>query len=654
MFYHQLKILKDLSLFEEFQHIQNHDFFTDRLLIHSPLYLPDIEKGISFLNEALKNNQKIFIFGDRDVDGITSTVILYDFITILKPNVQIVLKNSKDGDYYGIHRQIIEEIFTTESECIFFLDMGSSHIQYLKDLVNFKKKIIILDHHIPQIENIPQDYFLQIALINPLLQKIVLEHSNRISTSGITLKFILGYLLNESKALQKLQSISYSEKNYYFQNGLFLGMNLENQPGTQLSFFDFRKHFSLDEDFFQDLVLKKPIEIGKYITALSIEMRENILNFAKRYSTLAAIGMLADQIPLVGENRTIIKLGLGTLKYKPNLIEGLKALFQEINVNFGFLNSRDISWTIAPLLNAAGRMGETEKALDVLVEKNPMKALQKAKILSNLNSLRKERTKRNQQILENNEHTIDQNQNFIFFYHKEAEPGVSGIMASRMAEKFKKPAIWINPEGEYAKGSIRSWGGVNVLEMLLPIKNLFVDLGGHAEAAGFTITYENIEKLKEEIFKISQKFHSGLNEAFLREQSPYFEYSIKPEQLGDELISDLRKLEPFGNGNPEILFLLKSVRICDLEIFLEKHIKFKVVRALSTIEFIHWKFFEEFSDSKNDLESLKHFRWDIIGTFERNPYFPSFTNSKFRFYVKKMNKQENLDNKLNVILNRTF
>ncbi|GIX41841.1 MAG: single-stranded-DNA-specific exonuclease RecJ [Leptospiraceae bacterium] len=655
-FMHQnkLKKLKDLFLLEEFKHLHHHDFFTDRLLIYSPLYLPDILKGLKFLEEALSSNKKIFVFGDRDVDGITSTTIITDYLISYRNHQSLIFKNSTEGDTYGISDKIIQEILEINPDLIIFLDMGSSHIHYLKQIVELNKKIIILDHHIPQIDDIPENDFKNIAFINPLMSNILLEHQNKISTAGITLKFILAYELYVTKVIHKIQIIKTNDY-YIFQNGYYINKikeweqieeySINKKKYTLLKIKDFLPYFNtIPQSTFENLIHSNPIEFGKYITALSIELRPAILEIFMQYSSLAAIGLIADQVPLIGENRTIVKAGLGLLKHKPKFLEGFKALLQQLGLNPDALTSKDVGWNISPVINAAGRIGETEKAIDLLLEKNPIKAIEKASILIEFNNQRRERTKKNAQILENNNEHIEEENSYVLFYHEDLEPGVSGIMASRMAEKYQKPAIWINPEGEFAKGSVRSWGGINVLEMLSPIKDVFVDLGGHAEAVGFTIEYNKIPLLKEKLKEITAKYHKGLDNSYNTENKNYKEFSIKPEYLGEDLIQDLRLLEPFGPENPEIYFLLKSVKICDLEKFNDKHLKFKVIRALADIEFILWNAFPDILTE--DFEELKKFRWDISGIFERNIFYPFYTNCRYRFYVKYIEQKDNIDDLL--------
>ncbi len=652
----KLKRLRDLFLLEEFQHLHHHDFFTDRLLIHSPLYLPEIRKGFRFLDEALQNQEKIFVFGDRDVDGITSTTIIVDYLTSVKNHSKIRFNNSTEGDAYGISEKILREIYEYDPYLVIFLDMGSSHIHFLKSLIEQKKKIVILDHHIPQIENIPQEDFENIALINPLLSSVELEHKNKISTAGLSFKFVLGFELYLTNILNKIQVI---KTNYYYvyQNGYFIQKtnelnqlhDIDSNPIKKynlLTLNDISEYFlNVSRNEFEILLESSPVQFGKYITALSIELRPSILDLSMQYASIASVGLIADQVPLVGENRTIVKAGLGLLKHKPKFLEGFRALLQQLGINPESLTSKDVGWNISPVINAAGRIGETEKAIDLLLEKNPLKALEKATALMEFNHQRRERTKKNIQILENHHHLIDEENSYVLFYHQELEPGVSGIMASRMAEKYKKPAIWINPDGEFAKGSVRSWGGINVLEMLYPIKDIFVDLGGHAEAVGFTIEYNKIELLKEKLKEITSKYHKGLDNSLVASESKSFkEFSIKPEYLGEDLIQDLRLLEPFGPENPEIYFLLKSVKVCDLEKINDKHLKFKVVRALSDIEFILWNAFPDILP--DNFEEIKQNRWDISGIFERNIFYPAYTNCKYRFYVKSIEKKENIDDLL--------
>ena len=649
----RLKRLRDLFLLEEFQHLHHHDFFTDRLLIHSSLYLPEIRKGFRFLEEALQNQEKIFVFGDRDVDGITSTAIMVDYLTSVKNHSNIRFNNSTEGDTYGISERILGEILEYDPYLVIFLDMGSSHIHFLKSLIERKKKIVILDHHIPQIENIPKEDFENIALINPLLSSVELEHKNKISTAGLSFKFVLGFELYLANILNKIQVIK-TNHYYVYQNGYFLQKTnklnqLRDIDSNPIIKYNLLKLNEISEYFpnvsikeFEILLETIPIQFGKYITALSIELRPALLDLSMQYASIAAVGLIADQVPLVGENRTIVKAGLGLLKHKPKFLEGFRALLQQLGINPESLTSKDVGWSISPVINAAGRIGETEKAIDLLLEKNSLKALEKATALMEFNHQRRERTRKNIQILENHHHLIDEENSYVLFYHQELEPGVSGIMASRMAEKYKKPAIWINPDGEFAKGSVRSWGGVNVLEMLYPIKDIFVDLGGHAEAVGFTIEYNKIELLKEKLKEITSKYHKGLDNSLVASESKNFkEFSIKPEYLGEDLIQDLRMLEPFGPENPEIYFLLKSVKVCELEKINDKHLKFKVVRALSDIEFFLWNAFPHILP--DDSEEIKQNRWDISGIFERNIFYPAYTNCKYRFYVKSIEKKENID-----------
>jgi single-stranded-DNA-specific exonuclease len=128
----KLKRLRDLFLLEEFQHLHHHDFFTDRLLIHSPLYLPEIRKGFRFLEEALQNQEKIFVFGDRDVDGITSTAIMVDYLTSVKNHSKIRFNNSTEGDTYGISERILSEILEYDPYLVIFFGYGKFSHTFFK------------------------------------------------------------------------------------------------------------------------------------------------------------------------------------------------------------------------------------------------------------------------------------------------------------------------------------------------------------------------------------------------------------------------------------------------------------------------------------------------------------------------------------------
>ncbi|HHU76598.1 MAG TPA: single-stranded-DNA-specific exonuclease RecJ [Firmicutes bacterium] len=272
-------------------------------------------------------------------------------------------------------------------------------------------------------------------------------------------------------------------------------------------------------------------------------------NKREEYLDLAAIGTIADIVPLLGENRILAYQGLQ--KMNQGLRPGLGSLCQIAGLGDTEITARQIAFMIAPRLNAPGRLGEALPALNLLLEKEPGAAQKLAKELHNVNFRRQEIEK---SVFAEACSFIDKKaldkKKFLLLAHEEWNPGVLGIVAGRMVERYNLPAILLTLEKGIATGSGRSCGGFDINGALRKCDSLLLEYGGHKQACGLKLKKEHLTLLDEELNKLANDF-------FPREgpvQKTHFELILDPETISPHLMESLEALEPFGYGNPRPVF----------------------------------------------------------------------------------------------------
>ena len=287
-------------------------------------------------------------------------------------------------------------------------------------------------------------------------------------------------------------------------------------------------------------------------------------NEALKYLDITAIGTISDIVPLVDENRVIAKLGIMLLKQTRNV--GLKALIERIK--FKEINSSAIAFGISPRINACGRMGHQEIALELFLTDDPIEARNLAKQLDDFN---RERQNIEKNIFEEADRMASKeiDRNAIVLAHKNWHKGVIGIVSSKLTDKYFKPSILMEIEGKEAKGSGRSIPGFDLHEALSNCSTKIKSFGGHSMAIGLCVETKYFEDFKNE-FENYAKEHIDTNSTF--------EISVDKEIVGKELkvkeIAELEKLEPFGDSNEEPVFILKGLKITSIRALSDgKHIK---------------------------------------------------------------------------------
>ncbi len=550
--------------------------------LHSPFLLPDIREAVKKIRNFILQKKSILLYGDRDTDGVSSTSLLgiYFREQIRKNGGSLSIRTSTANDDYGLCGTVMTQIQNLKPDLLITLDFGTSNEAEINRLASLGIEVIVLDHHeIPV--RIPQ-----CLLINPKRSDSIYPEK-RICTSALAAKLIMALLIAEKAEEKKRES-------------------------TDLLFFSPEKETDYNELNYHDYLIKHPDLRKKF---------EDLLD-------LAAIGTVTDMMPMLGENRNIVKIGIRTLCElisieKPSRM-GLRSLVRNLGLNKNRITSRDLGWSVGPVLNAAGRMGKTETALKLLLSETEQEAEYLTKEIIGLNQERKERTKRNifrvDQYFQRKPER--EKKRVIFCYEPDMEPGVSGIVATRLVEKYKRPAVFVTPDHGKARGSIRSCNSENVLDVLNMLSEYLEHFGGHPEAGGFSIAINKIPVLERELEEAAPKW---LNGASVDERVKKSAAEILPTDLDSKLFDEIIALDPFGQSFSIPLLSLKNVRIIHWKIMGDgSHARFSVQNAGSKIKFVIWNTAKELNSLMSEKSEIS-----LWGSLEEN-YFQGTASLQFQ------------------------
>ncbi|MCC8132011.1 MAG: single-stranded-DNA-specific exonuclease RecJ [Ruminococcus sp.] len=438
--------------------------------LSDPYLLPDMDKAVATINEAVGNGETICIYGDYDCDGVTSTAILYDYF--LNMGVETLCYIPERSEGYGLNMNAIDEIHQNGANLIITVDNGIAAVNEADYIHELGMKLVITDHHQPAV-SLPRAE----ALVDPYLETCKSEFKD-FAGVGVALKLLC----------------------------------------------------ALEEDGSDFIV--------------------------EQYADICAIGTIADIVPLVSENRTIVNMGLSQLKYTER--EGLVSLIEQSGINPDTLNSSSVAYFLAPRINAAGRFGSPITALDTLVTEGN-EAVGNAHKLSTLNDQRKQCEAEiiaeiGKYISENPDIVHDR---VIILSGKGWHHGVIGIVAARLLERYERPVLIISiDDNGLAVGSARSISGFNIFKCFDHCKELLVKYGGHECAGGLTVKEEDIPKLKKMILDYAKENFPSMPRFTLTADK-----LLRGADITEANINDLSRIEPYGAGNPEPLFALSGAAV---------------------------------------------------------------------------------------------
>ncbi len=449
-----------------------------------PAQMPGIEPAVQRLKQAIANKEKITVYGDYDVDGITGVAILWQLLTFLGADVDYYIPHRID-EGYGLNAEAIRTLAKSGSKLLVTVDCGITAFSSAELTGQLGLDLIITDHHQPDPE-FPK----AVAIVHPALEK---SYPNQ-DSAGAMVAFKLAWAIAN-----------------------------EFNPGRRL----------------------EP------------RLREFMLNA----TTLAAMGTIADIVDLRGENRVLTSFGLKALPECK--LSGIQALIESAGLTGHRLDSFHIGFRLAPMLNAAGRMGHARLAVELLTSEKPIRSMQIAEYLKEQNKQRQQYERKIfkqacEMIVERNLHHPDRKS--IVLANENWHTGVIGIVASRIVDKFYRPTIMINAgaaENGIAQGSARSIHGFCLLSAIRACSQHLINFGGHKMAAGITIGTEKIDRFAAEFETYAKQ---NLNENDVSAKLD-IDAAVPLAEFRNEMVSELQMLGPFGEGNPKPIFATKGVRL---------------------------------------------------------------------------------------------
>ncbi len=586
---------------------------------HSPFTVDDVYSAIERIDEALdetegREQEKIIIFGDRDVDGITATAIMYKCLKKLGAKyVSYRLPHGDEG--YGLSDEITKEIIDGGYTLCITVDNGISAIDEIKTLEKNGVDVIVLDHHLP-LENLPP----AVAIFDPKVEGIGYPFSGLAGCAvaaklGWALFFSRTPLFNSSVILLHAQpgngtvridavrmenlietkrlsdEFLVGEKGSLYTSPLF-EMLSSNTPivvldkdtelvllkkafggGVDISLEDFRPTLekvipSTKGKTLFDLALRSrsaryssgQVEIETLISlfrSASIYSFPTLTKEFEEIQVLEAIGTVADLMPLIDENRLIVKKGLKLLSQRPP--QTLSYLLSKQNLIGKPLTVSNISFKIAPVLNASGRMGEPETALSLLLSTSYSEMEELTERLLSLNT---ERQKNEEVALESVSELASLSLGktggkFIVVESDTIQRGLTGSIASKLANESGVPAIVLATSDDVVFGSMRSKDPWNARDFLSIFSSCFEDFGGHKAAAGLRMFKEK----KDEFLCLLYSYIETMDEREKESESIDVDAVVADDDLEKNVWETLKVFEPFGQESQRVLFYLPKARI---------------------------------------------------------------------------------------------
>ena len=451
---------------------------------HDPFLIKDMDIAVERILKAIKNKENVTIYGDYDVDGITSITVLKSFLKDVGLEVNSYIPNRLE-EGYGLNREAVKKIVEDGCELMITVDCGISAIEEINYATELGIETIVTDHHEP----------------------------------GNELPKALAVIDNKRK-----------DSTYPFRE----------LAGVGVAF--------------------------KVIQALGIKLELKEESYLK-YLDIVCLGTISDIVPLVDENRVIAKLGLMLVEQTRNI--GLRSIIN--SSGYKKIDSTTISFGVAPRINACGRMGKAEEALELFLSSNINTVNDLTKRLNEHNSVRQATEKA---IYENVIEKIEKenlNANKVLIVTGENwHHGVIGIVSSKITDMYFKPSILLSFEEDgMGKGSGRSIPGFDLHEALSKCSDKIEKFGGHSMAVGITVRKEDLEAFKQELEKIA--IESKIDEII---PIINIDAKINLSDISKDMVASLKQLEPYGEANKMPIFAFKNLKIDSIRALSEgKHLK---------------------------------------------------------------------------------
>ncbi len=448
--------------------------------LSDPFLIPDMEKGVKRIIEALKRREKICLYGDYDADGVTSLVLMVNFLKHFDIEPITYIPSRQEG--YGLHAAAIDLFREKGITLLVSLDCGSSNREEVRYAAGHGIDTVIIDHHEMPDESPPAH-----ALINPK-RKDSRFPTRDLAACGVTFFFLL----------------------------------------------------ALRRTMHGDGLLTRAINLKKELD-------------------IVTIGTVGDMVPLIGDNRIMVKYGMEMMNKSPKA--WLKSMYRSRAITKEIIDEFTLGFIIVPRINAAGRVSQPEKSLNFLTAMDEVVA---AACLKDLQDANKHRQSIEEKILREivndlkKDHPDDHNS--IVVFNEKWHVGVLGIVAQKLAEMYKKPAIVITRVNGVWKGSGRGSGGMDLFETITALSSLLLKYGGHRYACGISLKEENLVHFAD-AFEKSVKGDGVI----VKKPGIACDSGADFEELTTELMDFIGQLSPFGIGNPRPNLSLNPAQITHLK-----------------------------------------------------------------------------------------
>lgn len=450
----------------------------------NPFDFENMEKIVNRIISARENKEKIFIYGDYDVDGISGTAFLTRFFNEIGIDTNYYIPSRNETDY-GVSKKSIDYFHKRQGKLVITVDTGYNTIEDVRYAKSLGMEVIVTDHH----KTVKEKFDDEILYLNPKLSK--------------TYKF--QYLSGAGVAFKLAQ-------------GLCMSLGLD-------------------------------------------------MGIIYKYLDIVMIGTIADVVPMIDENRLIIKKGLKIIKNTK--VKGLSYLLNYLRLNKKTLTTTDVSYYISPLINSLGRVGISRMGADFFLKEDEFDLYN---IIEEMKEQNRQRRTLEKHIYDDAMRKIKNLKlpldklSVIFLSSAKWHPGVIGVVSSRLTIKFNVPVILVAIDGNYGKASCRSVGNISIFNLLSNVKHLLERYGGHDLAAGFVVHKEKLNELREYFIRTIPRLKGEDNKS-KKDYEKSFDFELSVKDLGEKAFDFMEKMGPFGSNNPHPLFFDSDLKLDNIKRF---------------------------------------------------------------------------------------
>ena len=450
----------------------------------NPFDFENMEKIVNRIILARENKEKIFIYGDYDVDGISGTAFLTRFFNEIGIDTNYYIPSRNETDY-GVSKKSIDYFHKRQGKLVITVDTGYNTIEDVRYAKSLGMEVIVTDHH----KTVKEKFDDEILYLNPKLSKSY--KFQYLSGAGVAFKLAQGLCMR-------------------------LGLDME---------------------------------------------------IIYKYLDIVMIGTIADVVPMIDENRLIIKKGLKIIKNTK--VKGLSYLLNYLRLNKKTLTTTDVSYYISPLINSLGRVGISRMGADFFLKEDEFDLYN---IIEEMKEQNRQRRTLEKYIYDDAMRKIKNLKlpldklSVIFLSSSKWHPGVIGVVSSRLTIKFNVPVILVAIDGDYGKASCRSVGNISIFNLLSNVKHLLERYGGHDLAAGFVVHKEKLNELREYFIRTIPRLKEEDNKA-KKDYGKSFDFELSVKDLGEKAFDFMEKMGPFGSNNPHPLFFDSDLKLDNIKRF---------------------------------------------------------------------------------------